>query len=97
MTANWLQPMPSQEAYRIDRILFDVQHKPADETRFFDNPELYIAGADLSDAARRALAETDVGALYQLGANPYLLRAYCLQRRMPEAEYLQALRAVGGV
>ncbi len=42
-----------------------------------------------------ALDATDIGGLYLLGANPYLLRAYCLQLRVPEADYLAALRAVG--
>lgn len=96
MTTNWVQPMPTVEAYRIDRILYDVQHDPAEEARFFADPDAYIAGVELSDRARAALKSTDVGALYLLGANPYLLRAYCLQLRMPEAAYLAALRAVGG-
>jgi protocatechuate 4,5-dioxygenase alpha chain len=92
---NWVQDIPSEEAYAINRILYRVQHDRAEETRFFDNPARYIADAPLSDAACAALDTTDVGQLYLLGANPYLLRAYCLQLRMPEAEYLGALRAVG--
>ncbi len=95
MNANWVHAMPTQEAYRVDRILFDVQHDPEKEARFFADPDQYMAAADLSEEARSALAATDVGTLYLLGANPYLLRAYCLQRRMPEDAYLSALRAVG--
>jgi protocatechuate 4,5-dioxygenase alpha chain len=93
---NWLQSVPTQEAYHIDRILFDVQHDPEKEARFFADPSAYIADAPLSGAARAALEGTDIGRLYLLGANPYLLRAYCLQLRIPETEYLQALRAVEG-
>lgn len=96
MTArNWVQDIPSQEAYAINKILYRVQHDRAEETRFFADPAAYIQDAPLSDAARAALGKTDVGQLYLLGANPYLLRAYCLQLRMPEPEYLAALRAVG--
>ncbi len=96
MTArNWVQDMPTEEAYAINRILYRVQHDRAEETRFFDNPARYLADEPLSDAARAALDATDIGGLYLLGANPYLLRAYCLQLRVPEADYLAALRAVG--
>jgi len=92
---NWVQDMPSEEAYVINRILYRVQHDRGEETRFFENPSRYIADEPLSDAARSALDTTDIGQLYLLGANPYLLRAYCLQLRVPEADYLAALRAVG--
>jgi hypothetical protein len=33
-----------------------------------------LAGYDLSEAERAALKTGDTGALYQLGANPYLIR-----------------------
>lgn len=94
MSTNWVHPLPTPEAFQIDRVLYDVQHDRAEEARFFADPTAYIADIGLSDRARAALADTDVGALYRLGANPYLLRAYCLQLRMPEAEYLAALRQV---
>jgi hypothetical protein len=94
---NWVHPMPTPEAFAIDRILYDVQHDRTEETRYFADPAKYLEGHPaLTDPARDALARTDVGRLYLLGANPYLLRAYCLQLRMSEPDYLGALRAVGG-
>ncbi|WCT79232.1 hypothetical protein [Novosphingobium humi] len=92
---NWVQDMPTEEAYAINRILYRVQHDRAEEARFFESPSRYIAEEPLSEAARAALDTTDIGQLYLLGANPYLLRAYCLQLRIPEADYLAALRAAG--
>jgi len=32
---NWVQDIPSQEAYALDKILFRVQHDRAEEVRFF--------------------------------------------------------------
>jgi Aromatic-ring-opening dioxygenase LigAB, LigA subunit len=93
-TRNWVQDIPTQEAYTLNKILFKVQHDRAEEARFFADPAQYIGEATLSDEARAALTSTDVGKLYLLGVNPYLLRAYCLQLRMPEQDYLAALRAV---
>lgn len=96
--SNWVDHLPSQEAYAINRVLYDVQHDRAEELRYFADPRAYLAGASgLSAGAHDALSAIDVGKLYLLGANPYLLRAFCLQLRMPEAEYLEALRAIGGV
>lgn len=93
---NWVHPMPTPEAFRINRILYDVQHDRAKERRYFADPAAYLDGhPGLSPPALSALATTDIGALYRLGANPYLLRAYCLQLRIPEEHYLGALRAVG--
>lgn len=95
MTRNWVQPIPTPEAFRINRILFDVQHDRAEEARFFADPDAYIAErGGLSSSTASALARNDIGKLYLLGSSPYLLRAYCLQLRVPEHEYLAALRAV---
>ena len=96
MLENWLQAIPTDEAYRINRILYDIQHNRAEATRYFADPKAYIAAFDgLSDAAVGALERTDITRLYLLGANPYLLRAYCLQLRVPEPDYLAQLRAAG--
>lgn len=97
MRGNWVCAIPSAEAYAIDRILYDVQHDRDEEKRYFANPRGFIDGfASLTPRAAEALAANDIGKLYLLGANPYLLRAYCLQLRVPEQDYLDALRAVAG-
>lgn len=93
--SNWVSDMPSQEAYELNRLLYRVQHSREEETRFFADPVAYLADYPrLSAASIGAMKASDVGQLYLLGANPYLLRAYCLQLRMPEADYLAALRAI---
>lgn len=91
---NWLQNMPTTEAFWINRILFDVQHKPDHGARFGADPEGYLKDIPLTERARLALVKNDIGQLYLIGSNPYLLRTHCLQLRVPEGEYLGALRAV---
>lgn len=98
MIANWVHAMPTPEAYRVNKILYDVQHDRAEEARYFADPAAYVAGfPQLAPASARALIENDIGRLYVLGANPYLLRAYCLQLKVPEQDYLAALRAVSEI
>jgi hypothetical protein len=41
-----------------------------------------MAGHTLSDAERTALSAGDIGSLYELGANPYLIRRV-FRRRFP--------------
>jgi hypothetical protein len=41
-----------------------------------------MAGHALSDAERTALSAGDIGRLYELGANPYLIRRV-FRRRFP--------------
>jgi protocatechuate 4,5-dioxygenase alpha chain len=95
MSRNWAQAIPTQEAYWIDRVLYDTQHDPAEMSRFRADPEAYCAGMPLTATARGWIVANDIGALYTAGTNPYLLRAHCLQLGVSEADYLGALRAVG--
>jgi protocatechuate 4,5-dioxygenase alpha chain len=98
MTAsNWIHPLPSPEMFRINRVLYDIQHNREKEAAFFaDKADFVGRYPALSEQSRSAIITCDIGKLYLLGANPYLLRAYCLQLRVPEQEYLDALRAVAG-
>jgi protocatechuate 4,5-dioxygenase alpha chain len=94
MSRNWVHAIPSPEAYWINRVLYDTQHKPSEMARFQADPAAYLQDLPLSEAAKGRLATNAIGPLYVAGANPYLLRAHCLHLRVPEADYLGALRAV---
>jgi len=96
MSRNWVQDIPTPEAFWIDRVLYDTQHDPVEMARFRADPGAYLAGMPLSATARQALVENAIGPLYLAGANAYLLRAHCLGLGVPETEYLGALRAVDG-
>jgi Aromatic-ring-opening dioxygenase LigAB, LigA subunit len=95
MTSNWRQMIPTVDAFWIDRVLFDVQHDPAAAARFAADKHSYLKDLPLTAESRRLLQINDIGGLYLAGANPYLLRAHCLHLRIPDPEYLSALRAVG--
>lgn len=92
---NWRQAMPTAEAYWLDRVLYDTQHKPAEMARFRADPKAYLTGLPVDDAAQKALYDNDIAFLYRAGVNPYLLRAHCLGLGVPEADYLGALRRAG--
>ena len=94
MSRNWQLAVPTPEAYWIGRVLFDVQHKPADMERFRRDPDAYLADVPLSPERKADIRDHHFGRLYLAGANPYLLRAHCLAMGVSEGEFLGQLRAV---
>jgi protocatechuate 4,5-dioxygenase alpha chain len=92
---NWRQAMPTTEAYWMNRVLFDVHHKPDHLQRYLDSPDIYMQEIPLSAEKRAAIRDNDIGTMYLAGVNPYLLRAHCLGLRISERTFLESLRAVG--
>lgn len=94
---NWRQAMPTPQAYWMDKILYDIHHKPDDFARYVSDPHAYMAASPLAPMLKAAISGNDIGQMYLNGVNPYLLRAHCLGLRIPEDQFLAALRAVAEV
>ena len=94
MSGNWRLAMPTPEAYGMDKVLYDIHHKPADLERYKADPDAYMANAQLREPMKAAIRDNDIGAMYLAGVNPYLLRAHCLGLRIPEDVFTQSLAAV---
>lgn len=92
---NWRQDMPSMEAYWMNRVLFDVHHKPSHLESYKAGPDAYMAAIPLPPHLKAAIRDNDIGAMYLAGVNPYLLRAHCLGLHIPEKQFVESLRAVG--
>jgi protocatechuate 4,5-dioxygenase alpha chain len=93
---NWVQDMPTADAYWMDRVLYDVHHKAGHLERYKADPDAYMADVPLSDTLKAAIRDNAIGAMYLAGVNPYLLRAHCLGLRIPENVFLESLRAAAG-
>ncbi len=90
--SNWVQSMPTPEAYGLNKVLFELHHNAGDLARYQEDAPGYLDRFVLTPRARQAILDNDVEQLYHLGCNPYLLRAHCIGMRIPEAESLAALR-----
>jgi protocatechuate 4,5-dioxygenase alpha chain len=90
---NWRQDMPTPEAYWMNRVLFDVHHKPSHLERYRASPDAYMADIPLPPQLKGAIRDNDIGAMYLAGVNPYLLRAHCLGLHIPEQVFVASLRA----
>ena len=61
----------STTSYPLNKILTAMARQHLLKDALSDEE---MAGHDLSDAERAALRAGDIGRLYELGANPYLIR-----------------------
>ncbi len=92
--SNWRQLMPTSEAYWLNKVLFELHHKPDDLARYRREPDAYLDGFQLTPRAREAIRGNDVATLYLCGCNPYLLRAHCIGMGIPEPVSVGALKAL---
>jgi protocatechuate 4,5-dioxygenase alpha chain len=92
--SNWVQSTPTPEAYALNKVLFELHHRPDDLAAYLQDADAYLDRYPLTERARVALRSNDVAALYLAGVNPYLLRAHCIGMKIPEAVSVGALKAL---
>jgi len=87
--------MPTSQLDRvlINQLFYAVQKAEA-LTAYRRDPGAYLDRYAFSPELRAAIERTDIAAMYRAGANPYLLRFYCVNMGIPEGDYLAALHAM---
>jgi hypothetical protein len=65
--------------YATNRVLWEVAADRDLAQRLQDDPGAALAGRDLTDRERDALAGADVRSLFQLGVHPFLLYNFALR------------------
>ena len=66
-------------------------HLAANRELFAADAEVYLGRFDLTDAERAALRAKDVLALWDMGAQPYILRAFQRRNGISDEAFNQAL------
>jgi hypothetical protein len=79
-------------AYALQKLIRDVNRKPACREAYFESPQKFADGYGLSEQEREALLKLDVSSLYGMGVHGLLLRPFTILHRMPEPDYLKAIR-----
>lgn len=92
--SNWRLMMPTTEAYLLDKVLYELHHKPDDLAAYNADQDAYLARFKLTPDMAAKISGNDVAGLYEAGVNPYLLRAHCIGVRIPEDVSLAALRSL---
>ena len=86
--------------YQVDKVFREVVLDPEKCGSFLQDRRAFLEGRDLTEAERRALVEQDYGALYAMGAHPFLLFGWAAStagKDMPSLlrEYCEAVRPHG--
>ena len=92
--SNWVEKTPTTQSYALNKVLFDLHHKPDHLVRYKADAQAYLGGSGLSQVDKQAMLDNDVAQLYLSGANPYLLRAHCIGIGIPEKQSVGALKAL---
>lgn len=80
--------------YVLNKMIRDVNRDPVRREAFFKDAAAFAAGYQpLTDEERRAFLAKDIGALYRLGVHGLILRPFTLLHKVPEPEYLAAIRS----
>lgn len=64
--------------YALDKVLWNYAREPRFKAAFDVDPVTAIAGRELAEAERVALAARDLRAIFQLGAHPFLLYSFAI-------------------
>lgn len=64
--------------YAVDKVLWEVAKNPEIAKVFFTNPDATIKDRELTEQEKSALVSTDLRAIFQLGAHPFLLYSFAI-------------------
>lgn len=78
--------------YALQKLIRDVNRRPASRKAYFDSPAQFAQSYDLTDDEREALLKLDIGRLYAKGVHGLLLRPFTLIHSVSEPDYLKAIR-----
>jgi hypothetical protein len=76
--------------YAMNQAMADL-HLAANRELFGAAPDTYLGRYDLTDQERAAIRGKDVLALWDLGAQPYILRAFQRRNGISDEDFNQAL------
>jgi hypothetical protein len=79
-------------AYTLQKMIRDVNRRPDRREAYFASREDFAKGYDITPDERDAFVRHDVSKLYALGVHGLILRPFTLLHRMPEPDYLTAIR-----
>lgn len=85
--------MHTRDSYLLNKLFYDTQQADTMAT-YRRDADAFLDGYGLSPELRAVVERNDIGAMYRAGANPYLLRYYCVNMGVPEPDFLGALAAL---
>ena len=81
------------DRYWLNQFFHETQ-KAEGLAAYRANPSVHLDRFALSVPLRQAVEGIDIASMYRAGANPYLLRFFCVNMGIREPEYLAAMHAI---
>lgn len=82
--------------YDLQKLLWEVRKDPSLAERFRAEPDAVLDEYGIGGPERTAMRDLDFKALYERGANPYLLYFCALQIGVGRTEYYARIRGEAG-
>lgn len=79
-------------AYTLQKMIREVNRRPDRRDAYFASRESFVQAYDVTPEERDAFVNFDIGKLYALGVHGLILRPFSILHRVPEPEYLAAIR-----
>jgi hypothetical protein len=79
-------------AYTLQKMIREVNRRPDRREAYFASRETFAQAYELTPEERAAFVAFDVCKLYALGVHGLILRPFTILHKMPEPEYLSAIR-----
>jgi len=80
--------------YQLQKLIYHVNHDPAQRERYRQDPVSFVKNYDLSDDEAKAALNVDVRALYTMGVHSLLLRPFTLLHKVSNEDYAKALKGL---
>ena len=78
--------------YQVQKLLFNIHNDLTLRAQFVSDATTVMADYKLADSERRALLDRDMGVLYRMGVNPWLLLQYANITGVNTQDYLRRIR-----
>lgn len=83
--------------YAVQKVIFQLKKDKALQQAFKADANAALAGFELTDVERAALAGGDLAALYGMGVHPLLCAPYSRFMGIPRPRYQELLQPLIGV
>ena len=78
--------------YQVQKLIYQIHNQLDLRAQFNADAASVIAAYKLTESEKRALLDKDMGVLFRMGVNPWLLLQYANITGVPTPDYLRQIR-----
>ena len=78
--------------YQVQKLIYHIHNQLSLRAEFKSSPDTVLGDYKLADTEKEALLNKDMGTLYRMGVNPWLLLQYANITGVNQPDYLRQIR-----